>query len=73
LFGDLKKTAIPLAEAGGRIAAEALVPYPPGIALVWPGEIITADRIAAIKRFLAAGITVYGVHDPDSDSVVVLK
>lgn len=73
LFGDLKKTAIPLHEADGRIAAEAIVPYPPGIALIWPGEIITADRIRAIKRFLAADITVYGVRDPDSGSVVVLE
>ena len=66
------KTA-PLHEANGRIAAEAIVPYPPGIALIWPGEIITADRIRAIKRFLAADITVYGVRDPDSSSVVVLE
>ena len=29
---------IPLDEAGGRIAATGLVPYPPGIPLVMPGE-----------------------------------
>ncbi len=35
---------VPLAEAVGRIAAEPLVPYPPGIPLLVPGERIDAAR-----------------------------
>ncbi|MEB3260815.1 MAG: aminotransferase class I/II-fold pyridoxal phosphate-dependent enzyme [Cyanobacteriota bacterium] len=35
---------VPLAEAAGRIAAEPLVPYPPGIPLLVPGERIDAAR-----------------------------
>lgn len=35
---------VPLREAVGRIAAEPLVPYPPGIPLLVPGERIDAER-----------------------------
>ncbi|MBW0166178.1 MAG: aminotransferase class I/II-fold pyridoxal phosphate-dependent enzyme [Vulcanococcus sp.] len=37
---------LPLAEASGRLAAEPLCPYPPGIPLLIPGERIDADRAA---------------------------
>ncbi len=38
--------AVPLAEAAGRIAAESLCPYPPGIPLLIPGERIDPARAA---------------------------
>jgi lysine decarboxylase len=38
--------AVPLAEAAGRIAAEPLCPYPPGIPLLIPGERIDPARAA---------------------------
>jgi lysine decarboxylase len=37
---------LPLGEASGRLAAEPLCPYPPGIPLLIPGERIDADRAA---------------------------
>jgi lysine decarboxylase len=37
---------VPLADAVGRIAAEPLCPYPPGIPLLVPGERIDGDRAA---------------------------
>jgi lysine decarboxylase len=37
---------VPLAAAAGRIAAEALCPYPPGIPLLVPGERIDPARLA---------------------------
>jgi lysine decarboxylase len=38
--------AVPLAAAAGRLAAEPLCPYPPGIPLLIPGERIDAPRAA---------------------------
>lgn len=38
--------AVPLAAAAGRIAAEPLCPYPPGIPLLIPGERIDGPRAA---------------------------
>jgi len=42
--------AVSLAEAAGRIAAEPLCPYPPGIPLLVPGERIDPARAAWLQR-----------------------
>jgi lysine decarboxylase len=38
--------ALPLEQLEGRIAAEALCPYPPGIPLLIPGERVDGPRLA---------------------------
>lgn len=40
-----------LADAVGRISAGLLVPYPPGIATVGPGEVVSADAVAYLQGF----------------------
>jgi len=42
--------SIPLENACGRISAEFVMPYPPGIPSVAPGEVITEERIAAVME-----------------------
>ena len=41
---------VPLAAAAGRLAAEPLCPYPPGIPLLIPGERIDAERAAWLQE-----------------------
>jgi len=41
---------LPLAEAVGRLAAEPLCPYPPGIPLLIPGERIDAERASWLEE-----------------------
>ncbi len=53
--------AVPLADAVGRAVAVPLVPYPPGIALVWPGERLDAARAALLAALEAQGATVSGI------------
>jgi lysine decarboxylase len=43
-------TWVPLREAVGRVAAEPLVPYPPGIPLVVPGERMDGERAAWLEE-----------------------
>lgn len=61
---------VPLAETEGLIAAEALSPYPPGIPLLWPGEVIDAASIAYLLAVLEAGGAVHGI-DPAGRTAVV--
>lgn len=42
---------VPLSAAAGRISAGLLVPYPPGIATVGPGEVISAEAAAFLSEF----------------------
>lgn len=54
---------IPLTEAAGRICAGSIIPYPPGIPFVCPGEEITEEMIAYIKTLRDEGEKVIGVND----------
>ena len=54
---------VPAAAAAGKIAAESLATYPPGIPNVLPGERLTADTIAYVQRTLEAGGSVRGASD----------
>ncbi|GAB7102660.1 hypothetical protein JCM4814A_09740 [Streptomyces phaeofaciens JCM 4814] len=53
-------TDIPFAEAAGRVAAEMITPYPPGIPTVLPGERLTEP----VLRYVATGVRA-GMHLPD--------
>jgi arginine/lysine/ornithine decarboxylase len=54
---------VPAAEAAGRIAAESLATYPPGIPNVLPGERLTAATLDYVIRTLAEGGSVRGASD----------
>lgn len=54
---------IPFDAAGGRVAAEGLAAYPPGIPNVLPGERLTAETLRYIKESVAHGGYVRGGSD----------
>ncbi len=55
--------AVPFAEAAGRIAAESLAAYPPGIPNVLPGERLTGETLRYIEESVAHGGYVRGSSD----------
>lgn len=48
---------VPLVEAMGKIAAEVVAPYPPGVPVICPGEEITAEVLEYLKELQNAGGT----------------
>jgi len=54
----------------GRTAAEFIIPYPPGIPLVCPGEIIIQDTVEYVKVMLENSISVNGVDKNNQVRVV---
>ena len=44
----------PIDKAIGRVGAEMVIPYPPGVPLLVPGEKITADVVAAVRQLHSA-------------------
>lgn len=44
--------AVSFEHAAGRVSAESVIPYPPGIPLIVKGERIESDQIAALSRLL---------------------
>ena len=53
---------VPLTQAQGRVASEPVGVYPPGIALVMPGERIDRDAIAYLAKQEQNGASLFGVH-----------
>jgi arginine decarboxylase len=64
---------IPLREAAGRIMAEFIMVYPPGIPIVLPGEVMTQDNIDYILENLEAGLPVQGPEDESIQTIKVIK
>ena len=54
---------VPVAGAVGRIAAESLAAYPPGVPNVLPGERLTAETLEYIQETLRQGGTLRGASD----------
>ncbi|MDR3102710.1 MAG: aminotransferase class I/II-fold pyridoxal phosphate-dependent enzyme [Methanocalculaceae archaeon] len=57
------KERIPLVAGAGRICASSIIPYPPGIPFVCPGEMLTGEVISYIQKLREAGEKVIGVND----------
>ncbi|WGP08617.1 ornithine decarboxylase [Streptomyces sp. SH5] len=62
---------VPAAEAVGRVAAEMMTPYPPGIPAVLPGERITAPLLRYLRSGVEAGMNVPDTADPGLETVRV--
>ncbi|SFF95135.1 arginine decarboxylase [Halobacillus alkaliphilus] len=63
---------LPLHDAVGRISAEFVMVYPPGIPIFIPGEIITTDNIAYIHENIQAGLPVQGPEDSTLETIHVI-
>jgi arginine decarboxylase len=64
---------IPFEAAAGRIAAEGLAAYPPGIPNVLPGERLTADTLDFIRDSLDHGGYVRGSSDRELKTLRVAR
>jgi lysine decarboxylase len=63
---------VPAESAAGRIAAESLATYPPGIPNVLPGERLTTETLAYIRGTLELGGSVRGASDRQLRTVRVV-
>lgn len=64
---------VPFEKSAGRIIAEFIMVYPPGIPIFTPGEIITEDNLAYITKTLEVGLPVQGPEDYELKTLRVIK
>ncbi|WP_067839813.1 aminotransferase class I/II-fold pyridoxal phosphate-dependent enzyme [Amphibacillus sediminis] len=64
---------IKLIDAVGRISAESIMVYPPGIPIFIPGEIITEENLSYINANIEAGLPVQGLEDSTLETIQVIK
>ena len=63
---------VPFREAAGRIIAEFIYVYPPGIPILLPGEIISQENIDYIIDHIEVGLPVKGPEDRTVTNVKVI-
>ena len=44
--------------AVGRVSADLIAPYPPGVAVVAPGEVLTEEIVKGLQESRAAGVRI---------------
>jgi arginine/lysine/ornithine decarboxylase len=64
---------VALADAVGKIAADVITPYPPGIPVLAPGERITRPIVEYLQAGLKVGMHVAGPSDPTLATVRVVR
>lgn len=60
---------VSLADAVGRPLKRAIAPYPPGVPMLWPGQVVQGHHVERIRALSAAGLTVLGVSDHEQIEV----
>lgn len=55
---------VPASEAVGRISADLIAPYPPGVAVLAPGEVITEQIVSGLAKLREAGVRIAYASDP---------
>ncbi|RFU71114.1 aminotransferase class I/II-fold pyridoxal phosphate-dependent enzyme [Peribacillus saganii] len=68
-----KTEVVPIEESVGRIIAEFVMVYPPGIPIFIPGEIITKENIVYINKNIEVGLPVQGPEDSELKYLRVIK
>ena len=63
---------VPLSEAVGRVAAEMISPYPPGIPRVVPGELISQAQVTYLKISMNLGTFPYDATDQNLRTIRVV-
>ncbi|MGL4774250.1 MAG: aminotransferase class I/II-fold pyridoxal phosphate-dependent enzyme [Clostridium sp.] len=58
---NMKWEEVYIKNSEGRVSKDAIIPYPPGIPLVSPGEIISKDIIEIIEGYINGGREVIGI------------
>lgn len=64
---------VPVREAAGRIAAEHVTPYPPGIPVVVPGEVLNDAVLEYLRTGKNAGMNLPDAADSHFDTIKVVR
>lgn len=66
------KKSVKIYESIGKICGEYIIPYPPGISLLSPGEVITKEVIDYILLCNKKGMNVSGIKDSNLEFIEII-
>uniref|UniRef100_A0A7N0U457 Arginine decarboxylase n=2 Tax=Kalanchoe fedtschenkoi TaxID=63787 RepID=A0A7N0U457_KALFE len=66
-----KKGRVDIRDSVGQVSGELICPYPPGVPLLIPGEIITHEALDYLELVVRQGGSITGASDPELSSIFV--
>ncbi|AOT70291.1 aminotransferase class I/II-fold pyridoxal phosphate-dependent enzyme [Geosporobacter ferrireducens] len=67
-----RKKEIAFLQSSGKISGEYIIPYPPGIPILCPGEVITAEMIEYVQQLKDYGIYSIGMQDDQLETIKII-
>ena len=67
-----RRETLAMRDALGRVSAELIAPYPPGIPVVAPGEVVTQDVLDALDQAHESGARIAYAVDPTGATIEVV-
>lgn len=67
-----QSVAVTTTHAIGRISAEMIVPYPPGVPLLVAGEKISRETVDSMRQLFESGCRIVGLADPTGETLRVI-
>ncbi len=71
-FYSLKKS-ISIEKSIGKVCGEYIIPYPPGIPILSPGEEITKEIIEYAKKGKTLGMSITGMKDSSLENIQIIE
>ena len=68
-----EKTTVPLESCAGETAAESVIPYPPGVPVLYPGEKINEVILEQLLQLRKSKVPLHGPADPSLRTLRILK
>ena len=68
-----EKKSVKIYKSIGKVSGEYIIPYPPGISLLSPGEIITKEIIDYIVLCSEKGMDVNGMQDSNLEFIQIIE
>ncbi|MFT4010039.1 MAG: decarboxylase [Nocardioidaceae bacterium] len=66
------QATVPAAAAVGRVCAEVIAPYPPGVPVLVPGETVTDEALGQLRQAAARGTRIAYAADPTLEQIIVV-
>ncbi|MDR0879604.1 MAG: aminotransferase class I/II-fold pyridoxal phosphate-dependent enzyme [Clostridioides sp.] len=65
--------SVKIIDSVGKISAESVVPYPPGICLIAPGEVIDQEMVDYINLCRENGLNITGIQDKTIENIRIIE
>jgi arginine decarboxylase len=65
--------SVSISDAVGKISAESICPYPPGIPVLIPGEMITIEALEYLRSTIDLGGEIVGGSDPALETIKIVN